>query len=78
MVLITRVTAGNMLDHDDNVNNSCKHVKDSVADALGIDDRNPLVTWRFVQERGKLPAAVVEMYERLECPCCRGYVEPRS
>jgi hypothetical protein len=36
---------------DDNLTGSCKHARDSVAEWLGIDDRDPRVTWRCKQEK---------------------------
>lgn len=50
-VTITRI-APRQLDSDNNVG-SAKHVRDGVADALGINDRDPRVTWLYAQERGK-------------------------
>jgi len=41
----------------DNLAGALKAVRDGVADALGIDDRNPRVTWLVDQRRG--PAGVV-------------------
>lgn len=50
VVTITRI-APRSLD-DDNLAGSAKHVRDGVADALGINDRDPRVQWRVAQERG--------------------------
>lgn len=50
VVTLTRI-APRALD-DDNLAGSQKHVRDGVADALGINDRDPLVTWRYAQRRG--------------------------
>lgn len=41
---------------DDNLASAFKAVRDGVADALDIDDRDPRVAWRTVQVRG--PVAV--------------------
>ena len=38
---------------DDNLRSACKALRDGIADALGVDDRSPLVTWEYEQERGK-------------------------
>lgn len=38
---------------DDNLRGALKHVRDGVADALGVDDRDPRVAWRYDQWRGK-------------------------
>lgn len=50
-VTITRI-APNMLDSDNCVG-SAKHVRDGIADALGVNDRDPRVTWVVRQERGR-------------------------
>lgn len=50
-VRITRI-APRELD-DDNLHGACKHVRDGVADALGLkSDRDPRVSWEVAQERG--------------------------
>ena len=49
-VVITRI-APRALD-DDNLAGACKSVRDGVADALGIDDRDPRVKWAVAQRRG--------------------------
>ena len=51
VVTLTRI-APRALDGD-NLQASCKNVRDGVADALGVDDRTPLVTWVYLQRRGK-------------------------
>jgi hypothetical protein len=48
----TRVAPGNGLDSD-NLPVSMKHVRDGIADAMGVDDRDERVTWEYAQERGK-------------------------
>ena len=61
VVLLTRV-APRSLDSD-NLSRSLKACRDGVADALGIDDRDPRVTWLVDQRKG--PAAVVvEIFRR--------------
>ncbi len=50
-VIITRIAPSRGLD-DDNLAGSAKHVRDQVAAELGIDDRDPRVTWRVEQQRG--------------------------
>lgn len=50
-VTLTRL-APRRLDSDNNVG-SLKAVRDGVADALGIDDRDPRVTWLYGQEKAK-------------------------
>jgi hypothetical protein len=38
---------------DDNLRASLKAIRDGVADALGIDDGDPRITWEYAQERRK-------------------------
>lgn len=52
IVTITRVAPSRGLDPHDGLGASLKGVVDGVADALGVDDRDPRVTWRFEQRRG--------------------------
>lgn len=49
-VKLTRI-APRMLD-DDNLRSAFKACRDGVADWLGVDDRDPRVTWDYGQERG--------------------------
>jgi len=49
VVTLTRI-APRALD-DDNLASAFKAIRDGVADALGIDDRDPRVSWRYAQER---------------------------
>jgi len=51
-VTLVRCAPSSGLD-DDNLASACKGVRDGVADALGIDDRDPRVTWRYAQERSR-------------------------
>lgn len=50
-VKLTRISSG-MLDSD-NLPPSMKHVRDGIADAFGINDRDPRIEWKYDQERGK-------------------------
>jgi hypothetical protein len=45
----------------DNLAGSQKHLRDGIADWLGIDDRDPRVEWVYLQERAKGPATRVEI-----------------
>jgi hypothetical protein len=51
-VTITRV-APRELDSD-NLTGSAKHVRDQVAELLGVDDRSPKVKWVVEQRRGQV------------------------
>lgn len=37
----------------DNCAGACKHVRDGIADAIGIDDGDPRYTWIYDQEKGR-------------------------
>ena len=68
VVAITRIAPRDL--DTDNLQGSAKHVRDEVAAWLGVDDRDPRVTWHVGQERGAYsvrvevvpasPAATVE------------------
>lgn len=51
-VAMTRATARRPLD-DDNLRSALKACRDGVADALGIDDGDPCVSWEYAQVKGK-------------------------
>jgi len=51
VVTMTRLSVG-VLD-DDNLQGACKAIRDGIADRLGIDDRDPRVSWRYAQRRCK-------------------------
>jgi hypothetical protein len=51
VVTLTRI-APRELDGD-NLQTSMKAVRDGIADWLGVDDRNPQVTWNYAQKKGK-------------------------
>lgn len=36
----------------DNLQGACKHVRDGIADWLGINDRSKLLKWEYAQEKG--------------------------
>jgi hypothetical protein len=59
VVTLTRISSG-LLD-DDNLRGALKACRDGVADALGIDDRDPRVAWRYDQRRGKRGQYAVEI-----------------
>ncbi len=50
-VTLTRYAPSSGLD-DDNLRGALKAARDGVADWLGINDRNPSVTWAYGQDRG--------------------------
>lgn len=49
VVTMTRLSAGKL--DDDNLQGACKAVRDGIADAYGIPDNDPRITWRYNQER---------------------------
>lgn len=50
-VTLTRI-APRQLDGD-NLQSGFKALRDGIADRLGIDDKDPRVTWRYRQEKGE-------------------------
>lgn len=46
----------------DNLAGALKSVRDGVADALGVDDRNPRVRWVVDQETARAADVLVEVY----------------
>lgn len=50
VVTLTRIAPGTL--DDDNLRPAMKAVRDGVADALGVDDRDPAVHWQYAQHRG--------------------------
>jgi hypothetical protein len=48
VVRLTRLSAGKL--DDDNVRFALKAVRDGCADALGVKDNDPRVTWEYAQE----------------------------
>lgn len=54
VITFTRISNGPGLDPEDNLPASIKHVRDGVADAMGLtSDRDPRVKWVYLQQRGK-------------------------
>ena len=65
IVTMTRVSAGEL--DGDNLQGALTGVRDSIADAYGVDDRTPLIEWRYAQQKCKkgLFGVIVEV-ERVE------------
>jgi hypothetical protein len=51
VVTLTRI-APRALD-DDNLRGALKATRDGVADAFGVDDRDPRVVWQYGQRKGR-------------------------
>lgn len=51
-VTLTRIAPSGGLD-DDNLRGALKAVRDGVADAFGLDDRDGRIAWAYEQQRGK-------------------------
>ena len=67
-VTITRIASSNGLDPHDGLPASCKPVVDAIAEALGVDDRSPLVTWAYAQRRGKGYSVEIQIRTAEEMP----------
>jgi hypothetical protein len=52
VITFTRIGAGSM-DEDDNLRASIKHLKDGIALAFGIDDKDKRLEWQYAQEKAK-------------------------
>lgn len=50
-VTMTRVSPRPIRDGD-NLQASCKAVRDGIADALGVDDADPRIDWGYAQRKG--------------------------
>lgn len=50
-VKLVRISAGEL--DDDNLRGSLKAVRDEVAEWIGLDDRDPLIVWKYGQEKAK-------------------------
>lgn len=61
VVTLTRVAPSSGLDSHDNLRSAVKSVADQVAQWLGLDDRDPRVTWRYEQRRGRPKEYAVEI-----------------
>jgi hypothetical protein len=62
VVLLVRVSA-RPLD-DDNLRGALKSIRDGVSDWLGVDDRDPRVTWDYAQEQGPQKTAHIRVEVR--------------
>lgn len=61
-VLMTRL--GPRTLDDDNLQGACKHVRDGIADRLGVDDGDGSVSWLYAQERSKEYGVRIHITER--------------
>jgi hypothetical protein len=59
-VSFTRVAPSSGLD-DDSLPASCKGIRDQIAAWIGVDDRDPRVSWKYDQRRGKQWAVEVSI-----------------
>jgi hypothetical protein len=59
--IVSLTRHGVRLLDDDNLRCALKSVRDGIADALGVDDRSPLVEWRYDQQRARMPSVSVKV-----------------
>lgn len=57
-ITLTRVSPATRPADDDNLAGACKHLRDGIADRIGIDDGDPRLTWQYAQRRGPWGVAV--------------------
>ena len=62
-VTLTRVGAGR-LDPHDGLPSACKYIVDGIAEALGVDDGGPAVSWSY--EQRKAPPKTYAVDVRIE------------
>ena len=60
VVTLTRIAPSAGLD-DDNLRGALKAVRDGVADAFGLDDRDGRIRWGYEQQRGKEYGVRIDM-----------------
>lgn len=60
-IVISLTRVGRRMLDDDNLQAAFKHVRDGVADALGIDDGDKRLTWVYSQRTGKEYAVEIEI-----------------
>jgi len=58
-VTLTRI-APRALDVHDNLPMAVKSIVDGIADAFGVKDNDPRITWRYANERGR-PAIRIDI-----------------
>lgn len=66
LITITRI--GPKTLDTDNLAGSAKHVRDGVADWLGIDDGDPRLTWKYAQRSAGPGVYACEITIESECP----------
>lgn len=69
VVTLTRIAPSAGLDGD-NLQSALKATRDGVADALGVDDRDPRVEWRYEQRRGKRGEVALALGYGVEIRVC--------
>lgn len=60
-VLVTLVRRAPCPLDSDNLTSSLKHVRDQIAQHLGVDDRDPRVLWAYGQDGSRTPHVVVRV-----------------
>jgi hypothetical protein len=60
-IVVTLVRIAPRALDDDNLRGALKATRDGVADAFGVNDRDPMVQWVYAQRRGEPKAFAVEI-----------------
>ncbi len=71
-IVVTLVRIAPRTLDDDNLRGALKATRDGVADAFGVDDRDPRVEWRYAQRKGEPRAYRVEIGVRAITSAERG------
>lgn len=70
VVSLTRISPS-ALDGD-NLQSALKHVRDGVADWLGVDDRSSLIRWDYAQQKGAMGVRIEVTPVAHNCTHCNG------
>lgn len=59
-LVVSLVSFRRQLLDDDNLNGSCKHLRDAIATSLGLDDGDQRIRWEYgqIESRGRAGVAV--------------------
>lgn len=58
VITLTRVAPRKIRDEHDNLRSAFKAVADGIAEAFGIDDGDPRISWNYAQEKGEYAVRV--------------------
>ena len=62
--IVTIIRHGKRLMDGDNLQAASKGLRDGIADRLGVDDADPRVTWRYIQDKQAYYGVTVTIQDR--------------